>query len=80
MHPLSLYRVCISGNFDYQKVLYYRLYSYQSPSRLGDSFNVVNGFHEELIRNNDLRDPNGAKKMRPFSGARLLKGAAFVWA
>jgi len=41
---------------------------------------VVNGFHEELIRNDDLRDPNGAKKMRPFSSTRLLEGAAFVWA
>lgn len=56
------------------------LHSYQSPPRLRNPFNLVDGLHEELVRDDNLRDPNGAKKMSPFSGASLLEGAPFVWA
>lgn len=58
----------------------YLLHSYQPPPCFRNSFSLVNGFHEELVRNDDLRDPNSAKKMRPFSCASLLEGAPFVWA
>jgi hypothetical protein len=72
--------VCISKNYGHEEGVNYLLHAYQSPPGFWNSLNLVNGLHEELVRNDDLRDPNGAKKVRPFSSASLLEGAPFIWA
>jgi hypothetical protein len=38
----------------------------QSPSILWYFFDLHDGFHESVISQRDLRNPHGAKKMRPL--------------
>ena len=52
--------------------------THKLPSAFGDLFNIVDWFHKHSVTDGHFRDKHGAEKVRPLSGAGLLKSATFV--
>lgn len=57
-----------------------RVKAYKLPPAFGNLFNIVDWFHKHSVANGHFRDEHSAEKVRPLSGAGLLKGAALVGA